>query len=343
MSSNNNSNGNPLKVVDFKNPNTEQVIADLYEAATTQGFLFIDGHDFSNEEVSNLLKLAQQYFELPLETKMANVIDDTNKGYSDLRGEKLDLSVGEEDIGDPKEAFNFGDITFSDGKPHQDLPQLFQGSQNAQTIQTTNKKLYQLVLLVLEKLSIALKIDENEGGKHWFADRYRADEPNGSALRFLKYPPQGSCDPNELVRAGAHTDYGAVTLLFQFKGQEGLEVYSTAKREWQRVPYIDSIHEGSAAPIIVNFGDQLSYWTAGTLKSTVHRVKFPESSIKENRTRYSIVFFSHPEHSTLLEPIPSEVIKKVKGRGANNENGEVLTARQHLDKKLLATYFRLKK
>lgn len=331
---------NPLKVIDLKNPDKSQIVEDLLDAARNQGFLFIDGHDFSKEEIDNLLGLSKKFFELPTEEKIKYNIDETNKGYSSLLSEKLDLSKEDSKRGDPKEAFNFGDITFSNGAPHQELPRLFKEKKNQEIIENTNKKIYKLILEVLRNLSIGLKIEENAGGENWFANRNRPDEKNGSILRFLKYPSQKSYDATEQIRAGAHTDYGTVTMLFQFENQEGLEIYSGTEKQWQKVPYIASKYQGSAPPVVVNIGDQLSYWTAGILKSTIHRVKFPEQSIREGKDRYSIVFFSHPEDNTLLEPIPSEIVKAVKGRGANNVKGEVLTSKQHLDKKLNATYFR---
>ena len=45
-----------------------------------------------------------------------------------------------------------------------------------------------------------------------------------------------------------------------------------------------------APPLVVNIGDLLSYWTAGLLKSTIHRVKFPAKAQELGQDRYSIVF-----------------------------------------------------
>lgn len=334
---------NPLKIIDLKDPDKNKVARGILNACMNQGFLYVDGHDFTQDEVDDLLSLSQKFFGLPLEEKSKYNIDEANCGYSCLLSEKLDYAgpkelaatVTENKKGDPKEAFNFGDINFEYGEPNQNLPQLF--IENKKIVQTTNKKIYKLIMTILRYLSIGLKIDESRGGADWFQQRNRPSEPNGSILRFLKYPSQFLCESNELIRAGAHTDYGTVTLLFQFKDQEGLEIYKD--NNWQKVPFIASKYPNSAPPVIVNIGDQLSYWTAGILKSTVHRVRFPESSVMENKDRYSIVFFSHPENDTLLEPIPSDIVRKVEGRGANN-NTEFLTAKQHLDKKLNKTYLR---
>lgn len=94
---------------------------------------------------------------------------------------------------------------------------------------------------------------------------------------------------------------------------------------------------GEAPPIVVNIADQLSFWTAGILKSTIHRVRFPPKVQESGQSRYSIVFFSHPNDETLLEPVPSAMVRRIKDRGANSAE-LAITAREHLNKRLAATY-----
>lgn len=100
----------------------------------------------------------------------------------------------------------------------------------------------------------------------------------------------------------------------------------------------------------------LSYWTNGLLKSTVHRVAVPSGSGGKEMvpggegfegSRYSIAFFCHPVGETRLEAVPSEVVreageKKKKGAGEEGE-GKVLTADEHLDMRLRASYLDLYK
>lgn len=105
----------------------------------------------------------------------------------------------------------------------------------------------------------------------------------------------------------------------------------------------------------MNIGDLLSYWTDGLLKSTVHRVVFPESEQEGEREndRYSIVFFCQPLDSTELVPVPSRVVEEFRVRNEGREKGVVgfgggagswktgeraLTAKEHLEARLTATY-----
>ena len=90
----------------------------------------------------------------------------------------------------------------------------------------------------------------------------------------------GGHEPSTDIRAGAHTDYGSITLLFRLPGQPGLEVQDS-DGNWVAVPVepeggttqsLSSVSEPvSHLPILVNIGDLLSYWTNGLLRlSLIH-------------------------------------------------------------------------
>ena len=93
-----------------------------------------------------------------------------------------------------------------------------------------------------------------------------------------------------------------------------------------------------ALPILVNIGDLLEDWTGGLLKSTVHRVIFPQS--EEKSDRYSIAYFCHPLDDAELAPVPSKAVQDHATRTGkrNTRDGKVLTAKDHLMERLEATY-----
>lgn len=176
---------------------------------------------------------------------------------------------------------------------------------------------------VLEAFAIALEIPEEHGGASWFKDRHPYDKKSGQILRFLKYPRGGEESYKEPVRAGAHSDYGSITLLFQ-RDVPGLEVQAS-RTEWISAPLIKDA-------ILVNVGDQIEFWTNGLFKSTMHRVVFlPEHAHVD---RYSIPFFVHPSDETLLTPIPSTIVPPA----SSKKGDEVITAEEHLRRRLDATY-----
>ena len=195
------------------------------------------------------------------------------------------------------------------------------------------------------------QVDEQKGGREWFSSRHR-DGPSGCTLRLLHYPsiPQGSdFQPDVDIRAGAHSDYGTITLLFQRPGQPGLEIIppstSTAGRSkdtsasWTPVPVFPPGTEcDPSPPILVNIGDLLSHWTNGLFKSTVHRVVFPKDGREGGEDRYSIAYFGHPVGATVLEPIPSTRVRAAAVEGSNGTGVRAITADEHLMSRLKATY-----
>lgn len=195
---------------------------------------------------------------------------------------------------------------------------------------------------IFERFSEALDIDRD-----WFTSRHGPG--SSSIFRFLWYPYVDDVEDGVDIRAGAHSDYGSITLLFQLRGQPGLEI-KTPSGEWAPVP-VDPRNtneattngyspngEARALPILVNFGDLLDDWTGGLLKSTVHRVVFPKGGPPEDR--YSIAYFCHPVDEAELVPVPSELVQEhaAKTGKSSTKDGKVLTAKDHLMERLAATY-----
>lgn len=160
-------------------------------------------------------------------------------------------------------------------------------------------------------------------------------------MRLLHYPALPSSvavNPEDDIRAGAHSDYGSVTLLFRLPGQPGLEVM-TPSGGWAAVPVDpDPAQKSPVLPILVNIGDVLSFWCCGLLKSTVHRVIFPGTGAGSDR--YSIAYFCHPLDDARLVDIPSPVIEKHKAskEAVLGPEAGIMTARDHLNSRLAATY-----
>lgn len=96
-------------------------------------------------------------------------------------------------------------------------------------------------------------------------------------------------------------------------------------------------HGKKALPILVNIGDLLAYWTNDLLKSTVHRVIFPPDSERGGQDRYSIAYFCHPLDDAELIPVPSKMVQD-RAKATSNVNGKVITAKDHLNERLAATY-----
>uniref|UniRef100_A0A3Q7GER1 Fe2OG dioxygenase domain-containing protein n=1 Tax=Solanum lycopersicum TaxID=4081 RepID=A0A3Q7GER1_SOLLC len=102
-------------------------------------------------------------------------------------------------------------------------------------------------------------------------------------------------DPsNGIFGAGAHSDYGLITLLAT-DDVSGLQICKDkdAKPQiWEYVPPLKSA-------FVVNLGDMLERWSNGVFRSTLHRV------LANGQERFSIAYFMEPSHDCLVECLPT--------------------------------------
>ncbi len=84
-----------------------------------------------------------------------------------------------------------------------------------------------------------------------------------SALRALHYPATHGVPLDKQQRAGAHTDYGSLTILLPQADRQGLQVWQGGA--WVDVPAPDDA-------FVINIGDLMARWTADRWVSTLHRV-----------------------------------------------------------------------
>lgn len=145
-----------------------------------------------------------------------------------------------------------------DGKPQQPMPRPLQ--QHVDTIVAFQLQCHQLCQRILRHFAIALDIEHD-----WFISRHdQSKGPSGTVFRSLYYPLVESFEEGVDIRAGAHSDYGSITLLFQQPGQPGLEI-KTPSGSWAAVPVDprddgaegDDAPNGRPLPILVNIGDLL--------------------------------------------------------------------------------------
>jgi isopenicillin N synthase-like dioxygenase len=120
----------------------------------------------------------------------------------------------------------------------------------------------------------------------------KLDEPIG-ILRLLHYPARQG-EPKGRLGAGAHCDYGNITLLAT-DGVAGLQVRRRGGG-WIDAPTV----EGA---LICNIGDCLMRWTGDTYVSTPHRVLQPDAD------RYSVAFFLDPNPDAPVETLPGMAAK----------------------------------
>ena len=134
-------------------------------------------------------------------------------------------------------------------------------------------------------------------------------EQHWSALRTLHYPAMQS-DATEKedvlhIRAGEHTDYGALTIL-RTDGP-GLQVQTKSSQaggecQWMDVPVL-----ADSNVLIINIGDMMQRWTNDEWVSTLHRVvAIPdEASSDYFSRRQSMAYFCNIHGHALVSPLSS--------------------------------------
>jgi isopenicillin N synthase-like dioxygenase len=263
-----------------------RIAAEVGAACRKVGFFCVVNHGVEARLIAEAFAQSQRFFALPLADKQALAIEKIggNRGYSGLLHEALDPGRGP----DMKEAFNVGfDLAPDDpellaGKPFRSL-NAWPGLPN---FRETLLAYYDACASLGARLHRAFARDLGLR-PDFFDDKF--DRPMAT-LRLLHYPaPSRGSDPQ--TGAGAHTDYGNLTLLAT-DDVGGLEVRKRGG-QWIEAPVVPGA-------FIVNIGDCLMRWTNDVYVSTPHRVV--NRSVRE---RYSIAFFYDPNPDAMVEAIPS--------------------------------------
>jgi isopenicillin N synthase-like dioxygenase len=264
------------------------IVAQLMKAATEIGFLQVVNHGIPKELVDTMFAQSAKFFSLPLDTKKKSKHDAVKnvgfESYSQIRP-----STG---LPDNKESLQLG-FAGMDG--------IFPSQQDCPCFEATAKEFQSQCLQLAKKLLSCFATGLGLPTDFFEAPHDVTQEDSQCTLRCLYYPAIGLDTPRGAWRAGSHTDFDTLTLLFQRIGQGGLEV--CAGREavtdygggdtWTPV-------EPTENAITINIGDLLMRWSDDVLKSNFHRVRMPPPE-EANKARYSIAFFAQPNRSALVQ------------------------------------------
>lgn len=268
-------------------PDAWMVVAQQIDHACREwGFYYIKGHPIAPSRIAELKAAAEDFFARPAEEKLRIDITRTlhHRGYGAVATEQLDPSKPS----DLKETFDMG---FHLAAEHPDVqagkplrgPNLHPAIPGWEALmQRHYEDMHALSLTLLRAMALALGIEED------FFDRRFADPI--SVLRMIHYPPRQTASSAEQQGAGAHTDYGCITLLYQ-DATGGLQVQDV-RGEWIDAPPI-------ADTYVVNIGDMMARWSNDRYKSTPHRVVSPLGL-----DRYSMPFFAEPHPDTEISCLP---------------------------------------
>lgn len=259
----------------------------LVDACLLHGFFFLSnerpdgGCHMSGSAISRMWDIARNMFDCPLEDKEhVNVkFSKGNRGYFTSAGySEINKDPAGTIVRDNKEGFFFGSDSMI--APGNVVPA---GKQHllaeVEAYMSSCADVCRVVMRAIAATGLMSGLPVDERDPDLFVSKYLSDPVY--MLKLLKYPPQnGNTD--------AHTDYGCVTLLLP--GDKGLQI--NVHDEWHDVPVIPNA-------FVINFGDLLSFWSKGAIKSTIHRVIY--NSPDPSRYRFSIPFFMHPNAGSKIQ------------------------------------------
>jgi isopenicillin N synthase-like dioxygenase len=276
-----------VRVIDLADFDARRAeIADqLWDAAVDVGFFQLKNHGIAPAAVTEAFAMTERFFALPEAVKARHPLKkQLNAGWESRA--QVRPSTG---TPDQKESYQ---IT----RPH--MAGLWPGDAELPGFEATmlgfERQAWQVGMQVLS--SFATKLG--------FADDFftTAHDPAKasyqSTLRLLHY---FAIDPAQrdrlgLWRAGAHTDFDCLTLLFQRAGQGGLQLLpgkDADSQAWTPIEPADDL-------ITCNIGDMLMRWSDDRLPSNFHRVRNPAPDEYQG-ARYSLAFFAQANRDVLIE------------------------------------------
>lgn len=296
-----------LPIIDISGaggPQRARIAGELYGALNERGFMYLRGHGIDPALIAEAFMAAREFFERSAAYKRRFAYTDiaSNFGYQDIEGECLDPG-GKPDL---KESFTMRNALalanqhsrWPDGAFRETALALYAASLSAA---------YRLMNVMTTSLGLQ---------QDFFTLRHLGENVT---LRFLHYPANLRASGESQLGAGAHTDYGSITLLFQ-DDVGGLELCDAAG-QWRSAPPIP----GAA---VINTGDLMERWTNGRFVSTVHRVR----PVAGSRDRYSIAMFVDPDTEVAVDCIPSCLDE------GQTPRYPTITAGEHLQQKIAATH-----
>ena len=262
----------------------QAVAVEIRWALANAGFMYVKNHGADPGLVDATFAQARAFFDRPEAEKMALHVSrsgTTLRGYIEPFGENTDPTKTR----DLKEAYDIGPETpgrttpFFGANPWPDAGRL---PEFATTVYAYHEAMKGLALELLGAIALSLDLDRGFFGP-------RMTDPI-CIQRLLHYPPQTGAVDESIIGIGAHTDYGALTVLAQ-DDVGGLQVMNR-DGDWIEAPPIPGT-------FVINIGDLIQRLTNDVYLANLHRVVNASG-----RERYSIPFFIDADYDAVFAPIP---------------------------------------
>jgi isopenicillin N synthase-like dioxygenase len=276
-------------------------VAAVAETCERIGFLVVSGHGVEREVIAAIDHESRRFFAQPLTEKLAARPagnSELRRGYTPMGERALSYTRGEEAPPDLRETFA---VVKVDGwtesykakidRPDLFAPNVWPGGMPAfrDAWMAYYRAMERLSAVLATVFAAALALPPG-----WFDDKI---DQHVSKLMVASYPAQDFTPKPGQLRAGAHTDFGSWTVVYQDDAPGGLQAL-TSGGTWIDVPAI-------ADTFVINLGDLMARWTNDRWVSTLHRVVNPGADIAARALRQSLIFFHQPNFDAVIDCIPT--------------------------------------
>ena len=301
----------------------KEVAKKIGSACETTGFLIISGHAVAQAILEHTFVSTRAFFRLDTAEKNRWCPQGParQRGYHPLGTRGLASTLDNDEPPDLRESLFLGPVdnhmgafasvpeaatAYAPNIYPNNPPNLFDA------LVTAYRAYEQLATSLFQIFAVALDLHED-----YFADKF---DRHFSILGCHYYPPSLGNEKVGQLRTGAHTDFGAFTILSITDAPGGLEVYLPGNR-WSPV-------KPPPGTVVVNLGDMMARWTNDHWMSTLHRVANPTALQRTSSERQAIGFFAHQNFDAEISCIPSCL------KSGAAPNYPEITAGEHINRKI---------
>ncbi|KAI8553794.1 hypothetical protein RHMOL_Rhmol05G0043600 [Rhododendron molle] len=282
-----------LNCIDLSSPDIHNSVSLLKQACLDSGFFYVINHGISQEFMDEVFNQSKRFFDLPVSEKMKLLRNKKHRGYTPVFDEHLDPA--NQIHGDFKEGYYIGvEVPENDPDWHKPFygPNVWPTADILpgwrETMEKYHREAFEVAKAVARIVALALNLEID------YFDRQEMLGKPIATLRLLHYEGRISDPVKGIFGAGAHSDFGFITLLAT-DDNYGLQICKDKDAKPQQWEFVAPLK----GAFIVNLADMLERWSNCTFRSTLHRV------LGNGQERYSIAYFVDPSHDCLVECLPT--------------------------------------
>ncbi|CAL5358213.1 unnamed protein product [Camellia sinensis] len=266
-------NFSALNCIDLSSPDIFNSVSLLKQACLDSGFFFVINHGINQEFMDEVFYQSKSFFDLPVSEKMKVLRNKKHRGdYKEGYYIGIEVPENDPDI----EKLLYGPNVWP---PSDILPGW------RETMEKYHREALEVAKAISRIIALALNLEVD------FFDRQEMLGKPIATLRLLHYEGSVSDPMKGSYGAGAHSNFGLITLLAT-DDVYGLQDKDAKPQKWEFVAPLKGA-------FIVNLGDMLERWSNCIFRSTLHRV------LGNGQERYSIAYFVEPNHDCLVECLPT--------------------------------------